>query len=117
MGKRTRREVLQRKLDRLNDRIGKLLSDRAEVETEMMALLAERSDHARRRLVEVRETLGSKPGRYEVEVFAPDGQSFDGERHSLVAHGGTLAEARRTALADANATSLVDCAPDCDCKE
>jgi hypothetical protein len=83
----------------------------------MMTLLAERSDHARRPLVEVRETLGSKPGRYEVEVFAPEGQSFDGERHSLVAHGRTLAEARRTALADANATSLVDCAPDCDCKE
>jgi hypothetical protein len=56
------------------------------------------------------------PGRYEVEVFAPDGQSFDGERHSLIARGGTLAEARRAALADANSTRRVDCAPDCDCR-
>lgn len=65
---------------------------------------------------ELRETIGSKPGRYEVEIFAPDGQSFEGERHSLSARGGTLAEAREIALADARSTELVACAPDCDCR-
>ena len=40
------------------------------------------------RHLEVRETVGSLPSRYEVEVLAPDGQSFDGERHSLIARSG-----------------------------
>lgn len=56
----------------------------------MTTLLAERSDNARHaskepdtdngtgRHLEVRETVGSAPGRHEVEVFAPDGQSSVG---------------------------------------
>lgn len=63
------------------------------------------------------ETPGSWPGRIEVEVFAPDGLSFEGDRHSLIARGATLADARLAALSDARSTRLVSCAPDCDCQE
>jgi hypothetical protein len=65
----------------------------------------------------IRETQGSKPGRAEAEVFAPDGYSFDGERHSMIAHGRTLAEAKEIALADARSTQLIACKQDCNCNE
>lgn len=67
--------------------------------------------------VRVEETPGSKPGRREAEAFAPDGYAFDGDRHSLVARGATLAEAMRTATEDAKAARLVRCAADCSCSE
>lgn len=65
----------------------------------------------------IEECEGNKPGSYFFEVFAPDGQSFDGERHSLIACGATRAEGRRLALADAKSTELRDCPPDCECRE
>ena len=65
----------------------------------------------------LRETQGSKPGRVEAEVFAPDGYAFDGERHSLIAHGRTLAEAEEIALADARSTQLIACTRHCSCNE
>lgn len=63
------------------------------------------------------ETPGSRHGRREVEVFAPDGFTFDGERHSVVARARTLWAARDAALEEARAATLVACADDCDCRE
>lgn len=65
----------------------------------------------------IRETEGSTRGRVEVEIVAPLGYSFDGERHVIVARGATLAEARRRAREDANAAELTECKTDCDCRE
>ena len=54
-----------------------------------------------------RETSESRPGRFEVEVFAPEGRLFNGASHSMRAIGSTLAEATESGLASARSTRLV----------
>ena len=65
----------------------------------------------------IEECAGNKRGSYFFEVFAPDGQSFEGERHSMIAFGATRTEGRKLALAEATATKLCECPSDCECRE
>lgn len=60
--------------------------------------------------IRVEKTLGSRPGRPEYEVFAPEGYSFDGP-HSLI-----VRDRREVAESEGSSHPLARCGRDCDCR-
>jgi hypothetical protein len=60
----------------------------------------------------VEETQGSKPGRKEYEVFAPEGYNFGGH-HSLVLR--TVNKTDAYTEAQEHLSALERCDRDCDC--